>query len=210
MRRSFNLPAFEAAALTEPKVLVRVILGLLFAANLVAAAFAFHWFDTSPDSVNQQLLAAQSTELSEQARLLKTRALASHIAHGKTEGETFLTSSMTTRRRAYSTIIGEITDVAKAAGMKNGGGTIALEAVTGSEDLDLMSVSFNLEGGYPELLKFMNLLDRSSRFLIIETLTVTPRAQAGTLAVNVKIDTFVREDEAHPPADSGTPKAGAM
>jgi len=210
MRKSFKIPAFDAAALSEPKVIVRVILGTLFAANLIAAAFAFHWFDTSPDSVNQQLLVAQSSQLTEQARLLKTRTLASHIAHGKAEGETFLTSSMTSRRRAYSTIIGEITDVAKAAGMKNGGGTIALEPVIGSEDLDLMSVSFNLEGGYPELLKFMNLLDRSGHFLIIETLTVTPRAQTGNLAIGVKIDTFVREDEARPATETTTPKAGAL
>jgi len=208
MRRNFSLPAFDAAALTEPKVLVRAVLGVLFLANLVAAAFAFHWFDTSPDAVNQQFIATQATQLSEQARLIRTRALAANIARGKAEGEAFLQTSMTTRRRTYSTIIGELTDVAKTAGMKNGGGTIALEPVTGSEDLDLMSVSFNLEGGYPELLKFMNLLDRSPRFLIIETLTVTPRVQTGTLAVNVKIDTFVREEEGLP--RESAPKAGAM
>ena len=78
-----------------------------------------------------------------------------------------------------------------------------------SEDLDLMSITFNLEGGYPELLKFVNLLDRSQRFLIIETITVTPRAQTGSLVVAVKVDTFVREDEARPAA-GGSAKEGAM
>lgn len=207
MPRSFKLPAFDAAALTEPKVLVRVVLGLLFAANIVAAGFAFHWFDASPDAVNQQLLSAQASHLTEQARLLKTRALANNISRGKAEGENFVATSMTSRRRTYSTIIGEITDTAKTAGMKNPGGTISLEPIAGSEDLDLMSITLTVEGGYAELLKFVNLLDRSQRFLIIETLTVTPRPQTGTLTVGMKLDTFVREDDSKA-ADA--PKAGAM
>ncbi len=207
MPKSFNIPAVDFAALTEPKVLVRVALGILFAANLVAAAFAFHWLDASPDTVNQQLLNAQASHLTEQARLLKSRALAANISRGKADGEKFIATSMTSRRRTYSTIIGEITETAKLAGMKNPGGTIALEPIAGSEDLDLMSITFNLEGGYAELLKFVNLLDRSQRFLIIETITVTPRAQTGALVVAVKLDTFVREDEGK--LEPAT-KAGAM
>lgn len=203
-----KVPAFDLAALTEPKILVRAVLGILFAANLIAAGFAFHWFDASPDAVNQQLLAAQTSQLTEQARLLKTRALAKNIARGKDEGERFIASSMTSRRRTYSTIIGEITETAKSAGMSKAGGTITLEPIAGSEDLDLMSIVFTFEGGYAELLKFMYLLDRSPRFLIIETLTVTPRAQTGVLTVGLKLDTFVREDES--PSSDNASKAGAL
>lgn len=213
MPKSFNMPAVDLAALTEPKVLVRAALGALFVANLVAAGFAFHWVDASPDALNQQLFGTQASHLSEQARLLKSRSLAANISRGKADGESFIATSMTSRRRTYSTIIGEITETAKAAGMKNPGGTIALEPIAGSEDLDLMSITFNLEGGYAELLKFVNLLDRSPRFLIIETITVTPRPQTGALVVAVKLDTFVREDEARPgvatPVGAAT-KAGAM
>jgi hypothetical protein len=44
-------------------------------------------------------------------------------------------------------------------------------------------------------MKFVNLLDRSQRFLLIETLTVTPRAKTDVLTVNVKLDTFVKDDK---------------
>jgi Tfp pilus assembly protein PilO len=209
MPKSFNLPALDFAALTEPKVLVRAALGVLFVANLLAAGFAFHWFDASPDALSQQLLGAQASQLTEQAHLLRSRSLGANIARGKADGEKFIETSMTSRRRTYSTIIGEITDTARAAGMKNPAGTIALEPIAGSEDLDLMSITVNLEGGYAELLKFVNLLDRSPRFLIIETITVTPRAQTGSLVVALKLDTFVREDEARPAA-GGLAKEGAM
>ncbi|MDE3195364.1 MAG: hypothetical protein KGN84_03410, partial [Acidobacteriota bacterium] len=60
---------------------------------------------------------------------------------------------------------------------------------------DMMSISLNLEGTYAQLMNFVNLLDRSPRFLLIEQLTATPRAKSDILSVNVKLDTFVREDK---------------
>jgi type IV pilus assembly protein PilO len=187
----FSLPA--ASALTDPKVLVRIALGVLVAANLAAAALAYHVFDASPAALNQQLRAAIAQRQALQAQLARTRTLASSVERGKQEGDKFLSTYMTSRRHTYSTIIGELTDTAKKAGMK-AGATISLEPVQGSEDLDMMSVTMNLEGNYGQLMKFVNLLDRSPKFLIIETLTVTPRAKSDVLTVNVKLDTFVKDD----------------
>jgi hypothetical protein len=45
-------------------------------------------------------------------------------------------------------------------------------------------------------LKFVNLLDRSKRFLIIESLVAAPLPDGKTLSTMVKINTFVRNDGA--------------
>ncbi len=189
--RKVSLPA--PGALLDPKVLVRVALGVLVAANLVAAALAYHVFDASPEALNQQLRAAIAQRQALQTQLTRTRTLASSVDRGKAEGDKFLSTYMTSRRHTYSTIIGELNETAKSAGMK-AGATISLEPVQGSEDLDMMSVTLNLEGNYAQLMKFVNLLDRSPKFLIIETLTVTPRAKSDVLSVGVKLDTFVKDD----------------
>jgi type IV pilus assembly protein PilO len=172
---------------------VRVLLGILFVANLVAAAMAYHVFDASPEALNQQLAAAIAQRQAWQLQLNRTRTLAGSVDRGKQEGEKFLSTYMTSRRHTYSTIIGELTETAKTAGMK-AGATLSLEPIQGSDDLDMMSVTLTLEGNYAQLMKFVNLLDRSPRFLIIETLTVTPRAKSDILSVGVKLDTFVKED----------------
>lgn len=198
-----------AAALSEPKVLVRLALGVLFAANLVAAAFAFHLFDASPEALSQQLSATLAAKQKEQAALNRTRAIVANIERGRADGEKFLATYMTGRRNTYSTILGEITETAKSAGMDKMGGTMSLEPIPGSDDLDIMSISFNMEGTSPQLVKFVNLLDRSPKFLLIETLTVTPRVKSDILAVNLKLDTFVREDGPRP-SPSPDVKAGAM
>jgi Tfp pilus assembly protein PilO len=184
------------ASLREPKVMVRAALGVLLVANLIAAAFAFHLIGASPEALSLQVAGALAEKQSTQAKLNRSRVLTGKIGKGKDEGESFLSSYMTPRRYTFSTIIGEMNDTSKVSGMKMLDATIApLDPIEGSEDLDMMTISVNFEGGYNELVKFVNLLDRSKRFLILESLTVTPRPKGDVLVVNVRLNTFVKEDK---------------
>jgi len=199
MPRSFNLPSGAAftAALRDPKVLVRIGLGILLLANLVAATFAFHLVGASPESLNSDLISTRARVLAARTRLDRSRMLASRVEKGKEEGASFLTTSFTTRRHTYSTIISEITQTAKTAGMSMKEATIApLDAIEGSDDLDMMTISVNFEGTYPQLIHFVNLLDRSPKFLIIDSLQAAPQPNGNLLTVAVKLNTFVREEAA--------------
>jgi hypothetical protein len=175
--------------------MVRAALGILLIANLVAAAFAFHLIGASPESLSQQVAVALTDAQTANAKLNRSRVLTGKIGIGKDDGEKFLSSYMTSRRYTFSTIIGEMNDASKAAGMKMLDATTALEPIEGSEDLDMMTISVSFEGGYNELVKLVNQLDRSKRFLILESLTVTPRPKGDVLAVNVRLNTFVKEDK---------------
>src|SRR5689334_22869914 len=126
MPRSFNFKAISLGSLAwkEPKVLVRIALGVLLAANLVAAGFAFNLFGSSPEALNQALVSANARLQAAQSRLVRSRLLTANIGRGKTESDTFLTTYFTSRRSTYSTIISEITETAKSAGMKTQEGTI--------------------------------------------------------------------------------------
>ena len=64
----------------------------------------------------------------------------------------------------------------------------------------MMTISVNFEGDYNGLVKLVDLLDRSKRFLIMESLTVTPRPKGDVLTVNVRLNTFVKDDKE---ADAG-------
>ena len=193
--RAFLTASAPLRDLREPKVLVRAALGILLTANLIAAAFAFHLIGDSPEALSRQVATALSTKQLAQAKLNRSRTLTGNVDRGKNEGERFLASYMTPRRYTFSTIIGEMNDASKTSGMKMLDATIApLDPIEGSEDLDMMTISVNFEGGYNELVKFVNLLDRSKRFLILESLTVTPRPKGEVLAVNVRLNTFVKDD----------------
>jgi Tfp pilus assembly protein PilO len=192
MPRNFNFALPPMSSFKDPKVLVRAGLGLLLIANLVAASFAFHLFNASPEAINNELVAARLRLLAAQTRLNRSRTLAGRI---REESAAFLASYLTTRRHTYSSIISEITQDAKSAGLNMKEATIApLDAIEGSDDLDMMTISVNFEGGYGQLIKFVNLLDRSPRLLIMESLQAAPQPKGDVLTVNVKVNTFVRED----------------
>jgi hypothetical protein len=179
----------------EPAVLVRIVLGLLLLANLVVAMFAFHVFGTSPAELDASLVAARSRLAADQARLNRSRRLTGNIEKGRTEGEGFLATYASSRRHTYSTIVSEINQTSKLAGMSMKEESFApLDPVAGSDDLDIMSLSINFEGGYPQLVKFVNLLDRSPRFLIIESMQAAPQPKGDVLTVTLKLNTLVRND----------------
>jgi Tfp pilus assembly protein PilO len=192
MTRSFN---FSAASLKEPRVLIRIGLGLLLAANLVAAGFAFHLFSPSPEALTRQLMAANAQFQAEQTRLTRSRLIAANIGRGKNESDVFLAKYFTTRRHTYSTIISEITDIAMKAGMKTGDVQIApLDPIEGTDDLAIMTISVNIEGGFAQLVKLINMLDRSPRFLIIESMQASPQPKGDVVNANLKLDAFIKDD----------------
>ncbi len=69
-----------------------------------------------------------------------------------------------------------------------------LDPIEGSDDLDIMSLSINFEGGYAQLVKFVNLLDRSPRFLIIESMQASPQPKGDVLTGTLKLNTLVKDD----------------
>jgi Tfp pilus assembly protein PilO len=199
MRRNFDfkaiLESIRGVDLREPGAWMGVVAGVLLVLNLVAAAFAFHLFGSSPAEVAQQLQSTRQELSAARARLALTRQVTGKVQKARGEGDQFLTLYMTPRRTTYSQVYAEIQDAAEKSGMKWKEGTFSPpDPVKGSDDLSMITLSVSFEGPYPNLLKFVNLLDRSKRFLIMESLVAAPLPDGKTLSTMVKINTFVRDD----------------
>jgi Tfp pilus assembly protein PilO len=194
MTRNYS-QALAGMNFREPKVLVRGALGLLFFANIVAAVFAFHLIGDSPAELDAQLSSARAGFRAAQQRLKTSRSLIDNMEYSKGQGDQFLASYMTSRRHTYSTIDTEMNKLAETAGMKVGDLNYTLpDPIEGAEDLATMSITANFEGNYAQLVKFVNLLDRSPRFLLIDSLQVAPQPKGDTLNATVKLNTFIKDD----------------
>jgi len=190
MRKSFKLPT----GWREPRRFMTGLVGLLIALNLIAMAFAFHVFGRSPREAADELGEARAALLQKRNQLNRTKQIYGKVAKGKEEGDQFLAVYMTPRRSTFSTIVSELQHVGESAGMSLREANYApLDPVKGSEDLSKMTVTVTFEGSYPGLLKMINLLDRSQRFLIIESMASAPQP-SGKLLSTLKINTFVRDD----------------
>jgi hypothetical protein len=186
--------SFSAWPASNPRTLIRVGLGVLAAANLVALYFVIRPIGGSAQELAQQSLDMRSAIRQQQGVLERTRLLAGKIQSGRGEGDQFMGNYFLPRRSAYSTIIAELNDLAGQSKITPRDSALALEAVDGSDTLDMMQISANFEGLYPDVIRFINLIDKSDRLLIVESLNATPQQSGGRLNVMLKLDTFVRED----------------
>jgi hypothetical protein len=178
----------------NPRALIRLGLGTLAVANLVALYFVIRPPGGSTQELAQQALDMHSAIRQQQGVLDRTRLLASKIESGRGEGDQFMGNYFLPRRTAYSTIMSELNDLAGQSKITPRDSAYALDAVDGSDTLDMMQISANLEGLYPDVIRFINLLDKSERLLIIESLNATPQQSGGRVNVALKLDTFVKED----------------
>ena len=186
-------------AIREPRVVARVILGVLLAANLVAAVMAFKPFGGSADDLRRRRSDLQMQLAQLQARLARTKQLASKVETARKQSDEFLTKYVTDRRVTFSTISEELDRIAQQAGIKGRDRNVELNPIEGSDTLEMMSITAGYEGSPASLEKFVNLLDKSPRFLIIESIVASPQQGGQMLNVNLKLDTFVKD---LPEADS--------
>lgn len=179
----------------DPRVVARLVLGVLVLANLVAAAVAFRPWSASPEQIETQLLQIRQQQMQRRAQIERLRILEKKAEKARKEGDQFLEKYFLARRTASSTLVSELNAMAKAAGIKPKDHSIAFEPVEGSDTLAMMTITGNYQGSYADLIQYVNRLDRSSRLFIVESLAAAPlQGQAGVLNINMKIHAFVQEE----------------
>ena len=130
----------------------------------------------------------------DQIQLQRLRALVNKIEQARASGDSFVDTYFMGRRTTSSTIGSELLKAAKDAGMRPKEHSFTFDPIEGSETLTMMTIVGNYEGTYGDLLQFVNRLDKSARFLIIDTMSAAPLQGTGNLAISIKLNTFVRED----------------
>jgi len=178
----------------NPRAVIQLIMGILLAANLVAAYFVIRPIGGSPQQLREQATEMRGELRQQQALLDRTHVLASKIESGRAEGDQFMNQYFLPRRTAYSSVMADLNELASQTKVTPKEGAYSIESIEGTDILEMMQLSVNYESTYPDLIRFVNLLDKSNRMLIIETLNATPQQSGAKLKFMVKLDTFVRED----------------
>lgn len=173
---------------------IRLCLGVLVTANLVAGYFVLRPIGGSPQELQQQVKEMRGQIRQQQGVLDRTGTLAGKIEIGRGEGDKFMTRYFLPRRNAYSIILAELNDIAIQSKVTPKESAYTIEPVEGSDTLEMMQITANYEASYADLIRFVNTIDKSNRLLIMESLNATPQQGGTRLNVMLKLDTFVRED----------------
>jgi hypothetical protein len=178
----------------DPRVTVRLALGVLLLANIAAALILLKPWGGSAEDLARQLQDLQRQLAMRQLTLTQTKTLAGKVEKARAEGDQFLSKYTLDGRTAYSTIIGELDQMAVQSAIKPKESAFVKEPIEGSDTLSMMTVTAGFEGSYANLTKFVNLLDKSPKFLIIESMAATPQQNGAVLNVNIRLNSFVRDE----------------
>lgn len=176
----------------DPRRTSRFVLGVLLAANVVAAmALLRPWSGSEEDLIRQRAELRQQLQKQREATE-QLRAVAASVEKTRELAAQFLERYFLDRRTAYSTVLSELNRLAEKAGIRTGDHVYTFDPVEGSDDYAMMTINGNYQGSYADLIEFVNAIDRSPRFLTIERLQAQPTQTPGVLAIGLRLNVFVR------------------
>lgn len=190
------------AAQRDVTKVIRIVLGVLLALNLIALGLVLFPPGGSADDQERELATLQSQVAQKRALLDRSRLNVAAIEKARGEGDHFMEEYFLARRTADSALLSELTEAASKAQIKERDRAQTTEFIEGSDSLSMMTITANYEGTYRNLLTFISELDHSSKLLIIESMSAAPQQGSNILTVSMKIDAFIRDE-------STTPAVGA-
>jgi Tfp pilus assembly protein PilO len=195
MRRNFKLAAirWKRVTIRDPRVAMRALIGVLLLANLVVAVIALRPFGGSADDLRQEQGSLRQQLTALQSKVTGGKRMVSKVETARREGDQFLAKYVTERRVMTSTVQEELNRMAKEAGGSYLPITMNQEPIEGSDTLWMLTINAGYQGTYANLSKFVNLVDKSSLFLIIENMQLAPQQSGQNLNVSVKLLTFFRD-----------------
>jgi type IV pilus assembly protein PilO len=196
MPKNFNFGGrMNLGGVRDPRVVMRVIIGLLLAANLAAAVIAFKPFGGSADDLRQERERLSSQLLQLQKRIATSKQLVDKVQTARSQGDQFLAKYFMDVSTASSSILVELNQTATDAAVKMGQAQFDRQPIEGSDTFVKETITVGFDGTYANLVKFIHLVDKSPRFLIIESMQASaPQAQGGqSLNVTLKILAFIKD-----------------
>lgn len=179
---------------TDTKFVLRALVGILLAANLIAAGILMFPPGGSAEDLERELASLQSQATSKRALVEKTRQHLAAVELGRAEGDQFLGQYFLGRRAATETLLTELGNAAAGSKIKERDRSFSFEPIDGSDSLLMLSITATYEGEYSDLLHFVHEIDKSPSLMIIESLSAAPQTGSKILSIALKLDTFVRED----------------
>ncbi len=190
MAKSSN-PATPARS-RDPKLIVRIVLGVLLSANLIAAGLLEFPPGGSAEDLARQIASLQKQIVTGRATLEQTRQHALAVSQGREEGDKFVDQYFLPLRSASGTLNTELQRAAAASKIKPKGTDLNFQPIEGSDALGMVNITANYEGQYADVLKFVHSIDQSPLLLIIESFNAAPEQGSNLLNVSMKMEAFVR------------------
>jgi Tfp pilus assembly protein PilO len=106
------------------------------------------------------------------------------------QGDIFYNTELRPAASGYSGIVSDLNGIAKEAGLRTNGLSFTQKEV-GNRGIMEIQITGTVEGAYPNLVSFINGLERSNSFYVLESLELAS-SSGSELRMNLRLRTYFR------------------
>jgi hypothetical protein len=174
---------------TLQKRVILMVVGLLLAADIGLAIYS--WQLSSSPYTSQRVFDEQAIKLGVLNNEIKSaQFIRDHMPATRKDCEKF-EQSLARESTSSSSITAELDEVAKKSGLQEATMTFRQKEIP-SRGMSEMTIEATVSGNYGSVVRFVNGLQRSQRFYVVDGLQLATDAQTQTATGNIRVGFHIR------------------
>jgi Tfp pilus assembly protein PilO len=191
----------------------RWVHGGLIALLVIDALFFFFSYRPLGLSASQQLeslKALRDEAKGKREAVARLKKIEATLGESSRLGDQFYESRFLPAETGFGTIMEELEKLSVATGVHKGSVSYGVQDIKNRPDLEGVAIDTTVEGEYSKIVRFVNQLEQSHLFLIVDSLGISGGGKVKGVSVTVKLLTLFRVPKGMPvPVDAGKTVADA-
>jgi Tfp pilus assembly protein PilO len=168
---------------------IRLIIGLILLADI--ALIGVNWqLASSPSAPGEELRALRRRRDLMSADIRRAEAIRAGLPAVQTETTSFMENDLRPTGAWSSTIVGDLSALAKDSGLQITSTHFRQKNID-KRGVDEITITLTMQGAYPSLVSFINSLERSKSFYLLDSLSLDSSTE-GLLKLNLELRTYFR------------------
>ena len=169
---------------------VRAALVLVLAADALLLYANWSSTDASSREAAAQLVPLRTEEQLQRADVDRVAGIRGRLSEVQRNASKFYGDEFLATDTGYSTIVGDLNRISKNAGLRATNVSFK-ERLLEARRVTEVTLSATVEGDYVSLVRFINGLERSENFYLLDSLTLAS-ATGGSIKLNLQLRTYFR------------------
>lgn len=171
------------------EILIRWLLGAVLVADLVLAAVNWQ-IAAAPRNPQDELHSLQQQRALLAADVARAQKIRAELPDVERNSSAFFQQQIAPSQSGYSALIDNLGALARAAGVRTGNITYR-EGIPDKRGVVEIEIGAAVSGDYPNIVRFINGLEHSDTFYVLDGLTLGAGSTGG-LGLNLRLRTYFR------------------
>jgi Tfp pilus assembly protein PilO len=169
---------------------VRAVIVAVLAADAILLYVNWSSTDAGSKAAAAQLLPLRTQERLQGADVRRVTAIRGGLSDVQRNADKFYRDEFLTAGTGYSTIVGDLNRISKASGLRTTNVAFK-ERTLETRGVTEVTVSATVEGDYVSVVRFINGLERSDNFYLLDSLGLAS-STGGSIKLNLQLRTYLR------------------